>query len=68
MFKLSPYVIVRPARLGSITPSGTEVKETKEKANVTGDSISKRKHNHSIALAMLNIYPFNLSFHAPAVT
>jgi hypothetical protein len=37
---------------GSITPSGTEIKKTKENANVMDDNISKRKHSHSIAPAV----------------
>ena len=40
---------------GSMTPSGIEIKKTKENANVMEDNISKRKHNHSIAPAILNL-------------
>ena len=39
---------------GSMTPSGIEIKKTKEKSNVIEDNISNRKHNHSIAPAILN--------------
>ena len=38
-----------------MTPSGIEIKKTKENANVMEDNISKRKHNHSIAPAILNL-------------
>ena len=38
-----------------MTPLGTEMKKTKEKANVMEDKISKRKHSHSIAPAILNL-------------
>ena len=40
---------------GSMNPSGTEIKKTKEKANVKADNISNRKQNHSIAAAMWNL-------------
>ena len=36
-------------------PSGIETKKTKEKTNVIADNTSKRKHNHSIAPAILNL-------------
>ena len=38
-----------------MTPTGIEIKKTKENANVMEDNISKRKHNHSIAPAILNL-------------
>ena len=38
-----------------MTPSGIEIKKTKENANVMKDNISKRKHNHSIAPEILNL-------------
>ena len=34
--------------------SGIDIKNIKEKANVIEDNISKRKHNHSMAPAILN--------------
>ena len=37
---------------GSMTPSGIEIKNTKQKANVMEDNMSKRKQSHSIAPAM----------------
>ena len=39
---------------GSMTPSGIETKKIKEKTKVIEDNISNRKHNHSIAPAILN--------------
>ena len=38
---------------GSMTPSGINIKKTKEKKNVMEDIISKRKHNHPLAPAAL---------------
>ena len=35
-------------------PVGIEIKNIKENANVIEDNISKRKHNHSMAPAILN--------------
>ena len=40
---------------GSMNPSGTEIKNTKEKANVKADNISNRKQSHSIAATMWNL-------------
>lgn len=40
---------------GSMTPFGTEMKKTNEKANVMEDNISNRKHSHSTAPAILNL-------------
>ena len=34
-------------------PGGIDIKTNKEKANVTEDNISKRKHNHSMAPTIL---------------
>lgn len=39
---------------GFMIPGGIDIKNIKEKANVMEDNISKRKHNHSIAAAILN--------------
>lgn len=38
-----------------MTPSGTEIKKTKEKRNVIEDNISKRKLSHCIAPAVWNL-------------
>lgn len=38
--------------LGSIVPTGREIKKIKEKAKVIRDNISKRIQSHSIAAAM----------------
>jgi hypothetical protein len=47
-------------------PGGIDIKNIKEKANVKEDNISKRKHSHSIAAAILNFgreYPsFSIIF------
>ncbi|KAK3030033.1 hypothetical protein RJ639_038132 [Escallonia herrerae] len=40
--------------LGSIVPSGMEIKNTKEKANVKEDNTSRQKRSHSMALTLLN--------------
>jgi len=37
-----------------MNPGGTDIMNIKEKANMIEDNISKRKHNHSMAPAMLN--------------
>ena len=37
-----------------MTPSGIETKKIREKTNVIENNISNRKHNHSLAPAMLN--------------
>ena len=45
---------------GSMNPSGTEIRNTKEKANVKADNIFNRKQSHCIAAAMWNlgrVYP-----------
>lgn len=42
-------VRVRIWLLGSIVPSGIQIKKISEKENVMRDSTSKRKHSHSIA-------------------
>ncbi|WVZ15999.1 hypothetical protein V8G54_013565 [Vigna mungo] len=38
-----------------MNPGGTDIMNIKEKANIIEDNISKRKHNHSMAPAMLNL-------------
>jgi len=48
----------------SMNPCGIDIKNIKQKANVIEDNISNRKHNHSIAAALLNLgreYP-SISF------
>ena len=38
-----------------MTPSGIEIKKTRRKRKAIKDNISNRKHNHSLALAILKL-------------
>jgi hypothetical protein len=51
--------------LGSITPIGKEIRSINAKEKIKQESMSKRKHNHSIAAALYKLGRVKLSMKRP---